>query len=54
MCHRYGHTLVDAALIGRAARSVVDEHGQWSDWGTPAETLQLLKYLWHVLVRYGH
>lgn len=45
---------VDAALIGRAAASVVTEPDLWLDRGTVDETLQHLKQLWHVLVRYGH
>ncbi|MGI5521186.1 DUF3626 domain-containing protein [Micromonospora sp. CA-259024] len=44
---------VDAALIGRAAASVVAEPERWSDRGPVADTLQHLKQLWHVLVRYG-
>ncbi|MEH0934097.1 DUF3626 domain-containing protein [Micromonospora psammae] len=44
---------VDAALIGRAAASVVREPGHWADRGSTAETLQHLKQLWHVLVRFG-
>jgi hypothetical protein len=38
-----GPELIDAAVIGRAARDVTD----------PA-TRQLLKYLWHILVLRGH
>lgn len=45
--------VLDASHLGHAARSVVTEPGRWSDWGTPEETLQHLKQLWHVLVRYG-
>ncbi|WCN84233.1 DUF3626 domain-containing protein [Micromonospora sp. LH3U1] len=44
---------VDAALIGRAAASVVAEPERWADRGPIADTLQHLKQLWHVLVRYG-
>ncbi|MFB9546912.1 DUF3626 domain-containing protein [Micromonospora sagamiensis] len=44
---------VDAALIGRAAASVVTEPGRWADRGPAAVTLQHLKQLWHVLVRFG-
>ncbi|MFF5181379.1 DUF3626 domain-containing protein [Micromonospora sp. NPDC000316] len=44
---------VDAALIGRGAVSVVTEPARWADRGSAAETLQHLKQLWHVLVRYG-
>ncbi|WP_446214417.1 DUF3626 domain-containing protein [Micromonospora sp. IBSANI012] len=44
---------VDAALIGRAAASVVREPQRWADRGPTADTLQHLKQLWHVLVRFG-
>lgn len=46
---RYGAALVDAALVGRAAR----EPGTWAAFGPPAEVLQQLKYLWHILVLRG-
>ncbi|MEU4383425.1 DUF3626 domain-containing protein [Micromonospora echinofusca] len=45
--------LVDAALIGRAAASVVREPSRWADRGPTQVTLQHLKQLWHVLVRFG-
>ncbi|MCL7459847.1 DUF3626 domain-containing protein [Micromonospora echinofusca] len=45
--------LVDAALIGRAAASVVREPSRWADRGPTHVTLQHLKQLWHVLVRFG-
>ncbi|TWJ22145.1 DUF3626 domain-containing protein [Micromonospora endolithica] len=44
---------VDAALVGRAAVSVVTEPDRWADRGPTEVTLQHLKQLWHVLVRYG-
>ncbi|PZF98155.1 DUF3626 domain-containing protein [Micromonospora deserti] len=44
---------VDAALIGRAAVSVVTEPARWADRGPAEVTLQHLKQLWHVLVRFG-
>ncbi|WP_238014696.1 DUF3626 domain-containing protein [Dactylosporangium sp. AC04546] len=50
----YDRELVDAELIGRAARAVVAAPAEWSRWGAVDEALQLLKYLWHVLVEYGH
>ena len=53
LCERYARPLVDAELIGRAARDVVTAPGEWTAWGTPAETLQLLKYLWHTLAVHG-
>ncbi|MFJ1539713.1 DUF3626 domain-containing protein [Micromonospora chalcea] len=42
-----------AELIGRAAASVVREPQRWADRGPTAVTLQHLKQLWHVLVRFG-
>ncbi|GHJ45219.1 hypothetical protein Cs7R123_25610 [Catellatospora sp. TT07R-123] len=44
---------VDAALVGLAAASATTEPGRWADHGTQDETLQHLKQLWHVLVRFG-
>ncbi|MGN9810082.1 DUF3626 domain-containing protein [Micromonospora sp. BQ11] len=44
---------VDAALVGRAAASLVTHPERWADRGPVAVTLQHLKQLWHVLVRYG-
>jgi hypothetical protein len=38
---------IHAALLGRAARSVVRNPAQWAAFGAPAEVLQQLKYLWH-------
>ncbi|WP_089154086.1 DUF3626 domain-containing protein [Micromonospora sp. NBS 11-29] len=42
-----------AALIGRAAASVVREPRRWADRGPAEVTLQDLKLLWHVLVWSG-
>jgi Protein of unknown function (DUF3626) len=47
------HGELDAVAIGRAAQSLHRDPEGWSDWGTVDETLQHLKQLWHVLVRYG-
>jgi hypothetical protein len=44
---------LDAATIGRAARAVVREPAAWAAFGEPAEALQLIKYLWHILVLRG-
>ncbi|GAA3288051.1 hypothetical protein GCM10020218_052900 [Dactylosporangium vinaceum] len=49
VCERFRASAVDAALIGAAAR----EPELWAAWGERAEVLQLLKYLWHCLVRFG-
>ena len=46
---RYGRELIDAELVGRATR----EPAAWASFGSPAEVLQLLKYVWHVLVLRG-
>lgn len=50
---RYEVAHLDAEVIGRAARSVVREPGAWASFGSPAEVLQLIKYLWHILVLRG-
>jgi Protein of unknown function (DUF3626) len=50
---RYRAAHLDAYVIGRAARSVVRSPSSWSSFGTPAEVLQLIKYLWHILVLSG-
>lgn len=52
-CFGAGGGTLDAVVIGRAADSLHHEPDVWQDWGTPEETLQHLKKLWHVLVRYG-
>ncbi|WP_412543845.1 DUF3626 domain-containing protein [Longispora sp. K20-0274] len=45
--------VLDAAVLGHAARSVVTDPDLWAEWGTRAETLQYVKQLWHCLVAYG-
>jgi hypothetical protein len=50
---RFGADRLDAEVIGRAARSVVRRPEKWAAYGTPAEVLQLVKYLWHILVLRG-
>lgn len=44
---------LDAAVVGRAARSIVAESPKWAGWGSEQDVLQRIKYLWHALVRYG-
>jgi hypothetical protein len=44
---------IDAEVVGRAAESLHREPEAWTDWGTPEETLQHLKQMWHVLVAFG-
>jgi hypothetical protein len=50
---RYGAGRVHAELLGRAARSVVAEPAGWAAFGDPVRVLQLLKYVWHILVLRG-
>jgi hypothetical protein len=45
--------MLDAATIGTAAASLREQPDAWRDWGRPAETLEHLKQLWHVVVHYG-
>ncbi len=47
-----GNTL-DAAAIGQAAVSVVQNPDEWVEWGAPADALTCLKDLWLILVFYG-
>jgi len=51
--HALENGYLDAATIGLAAVSVVTNPEQWQDWGSPKDTLQHIKYLWHILVVYG-
>lgn len=44
---------VDAADIGRAAMELARDPSAWVERGSPAATLQQLKLMWHVLVRFG-
>jgi hypothetical protein len=44
---------LDAAAIGQAAVSAVQNPHQWQEWGPTRETLQCLKDLWLILVAYG-
>jgi uncharacterized protein DUF3626 len=50
---RFGVPVLDAEVVGRAAQAVVRDPGPWSRFGTPAEVLQELKYVWHILVLRG-
>ncbi|MEP7123706.1 MAG: DUF3626 domain-containing protein [Byssovorax sp.] len=52
---RFGHGrgAIDASVIGRAARSLHEDPESFRAWGSADEARQLLKQLWHVLVRYG-
>lgn len=44
---------IDASLIGNAVNDLKLNPDLWSDRGNYEEVLQELKYMWHVLVRYG-
>lgn len=44
---------VDASRIGAAANDLKSNPAAWLDRGSYGEVLQELKYMWHVLVRYG-
>ncbi|MDF2720636.1 MAG: hypothetical protein K0Q59_311 [Paenibacillus sp.] len=48
---RNGH--VDANAIGEAVCELHRYPARWEDRGTHADVLQELKYMWHILVRYG-
>ena len=52
-CYAVDRRRLDAAAIGLAARSVITEPEAWWDWASAQDTLQHLKYLWHILVVYG-
>jgi Protein of unknown function (DUF3626) len=43
----------DAAVVGRAAASVIRDPDSWAGWGTQEDLRQQVKYLWHVLVAFG-
>jgi hypothetical protein len=45
--------LVHAAAIGRAAMALKRDPSGWADRGGYSEVLQELKFMWHVLVRFG-
>ncbi len=45
--------LVEATMIGAAAMELRRNPVLWSDRGSYGEVLQELKYMWHILVRYG-
>ena len=44
---------LDAVALGRAAEALHRAPQTWREWGTPEETWQHIKQLWHVLVRFG-
>ncbi|TVX94112.1 DUF3626 domain-containing protein [Paenibacillus agilis] len=48
------HGYVDANVIGAAAVDLKRNPELWKDRGSYEEVLQELKYMWHILVRYGN
>jgi uncharacterized protein DUF3626 len=44
---------VDARLIGKASRSVVDRPRDWEEFGEPSHLLSLVKRLWHTTLKFG-
>ncbi len=45
--------IITAYILGKAAQSLVQNPRAWVQLGTEKDLLQELKYLWHVLVRFG-
>jgi len=45
--------IIDAAVIGRAAASLHQDPGQWSEWGGYFDVLRSFRQLWHVLIHFG-
>lgn len=45
--------ILNAAVIGIAAGSLLRQPEFWREWGSYDDTLRLLRQLWHVLVQYG-
>ena len=54
IAERFGAPVLDAEVIGRAARAVVRDPLGWAGFGAGAQVLQHIKYLWHILVLQGH
>ncbi|MGG1599273.1 DUF3626 domain-containing protein [Paenibacillus naphthalenovorans] len=44
---------IDASVIGAVVNDLKRNSAQWSDRGNYEEVLQELKYMWHILVRFG-
>lgn len=47
------HQTINARVIGEAVQELMREPERWEDRGSRSEMLQELKYIWHVLVRFG-
>ena len=45
--------MVNAYLIGLASNRIITEPDLWNDLGSKEELLQLVKYMWHCLVKFG-
>ncbi|MDB5263503.1 MAG: hypothetical protein JWQ14_2786 [Adhaeribacter sp.] len=45
--------IVNAFIIGCASHKILREPHLWQDLGNQEELIQLLKYLWHALIRFG-
>jgi hypothetical protein len=45
--------VLDCVAIGQAVVSLREDPSVWEEWGSFDETLQYLKQMWHVLVRFG-
>lgn len=45
---------IDASVVGAAVNDLKRNPGLWSDRGFYEEVLQELKYMWHILVRFGN
>lgn len=48
-----GGGVINACLIGKAARDSIAHPERWSDSGTPAQVFQLTKQLWHTVGYFG-
>jgi hypothetical protein len=45
---------IDASVVGAAVNDLKRNPALWSDRGFHEEVLQELKYMWHILVRFGN
>jgi hypothetical protein len=54
ICERYAVTVLDAAVVGRAAADMLRDPTAWAAHGTPDDLLQYVKQLWHTLNHAGH
>lgn len=47
------HGKIDAHSIGLAAASLMQSPELWKEYGSYEQVVQQLKYMWHILVRFG-